>query len=361
MASIGICPLCADISTDLSMSCKSTGLADTDENYRNCTVSLTNGFSTWFIDGGLNGYPMIIGNSQENDNVNPLVYKNHTFPLIQGIKALYNDTNQSLDIELTNETHFIATECSLAPCVRSVQPSVIGSIYNESTPIYWLELENRTTSSNGLLHVTLTPPWGSNLGIQEGQSFGIDFYALNALSVHISTLFSGKVHIGSNTLFLNASRPDILQAIFYGHFADCDNPSDKVGCAVNNVAKAMSKSFWDTPYMKYGMEGAHMTIGETFVSLTFVRINWGWLAFPAAIWVLSVVTLLGTVWKTRRAQVHVWRNSPLPLVFLHLHEDDEDTRCYDISNTGLWTRAKKFHVKLHVPEDSIHITSHTLD
>ncbi|EHK50836.1 hypothetical protein TRIATDRAFT_94133 [Trichoderma atroviride IMI 206040] len=320
-ASIGICPLCADISSDLSVS--------------------------W--------------NSQENSNVNPLVYKNHTFPLIQAIKALYNDTNQNLAIELTNETHFIATECSLEPCVRSVQPSVIRGIYSESTPTYWLELENRTAGSNSLLHVTLTPPWGSNLGIQEGQSFGIDFYALDALSVHISTLFSGKVHVGSDTLFFNASRPDILQAIFYGHFADCDNPSDKVGCTVNNVAKAMSKSFWDTPYMNYGMEGANMTIGETLVTLTFVRIQWWWLVFPATIWLLSVVTLLGTVWKTRRAQVQVWRNSPFPLILLHRHEDFEANGSYDISTAGLSTRAKKLRVKLHVPEDNIRVTNHSLN
>lgn len=123
----------------------------------------------------------------------------------------------------------------------------------------------------------------------------------------------------------------------------------------------MSKSIWDTPYMNHGTEGANMAIGETFVSLTFIRINWGWLAFPVAIWVLSVATLLGTVWKTRRAQVHTCRNSPLPLVFLDCHEENEDPGSYDISNTGLSTKAKKFLVKLYMPDDKIHVTSHTLD
>lgn len=113
--------------------------------------------------------------------------------------------------------------------------------------------------------------------------------------------------------------------------------------------------------MNHGIEGANMATGETFVNLTFVRINWGWLAFPVAIWVLSVATLLGTVWKTRRAQVHTWRNSPFPLVFLDCHEDNEDAGSYDISNTSLSTRAKKFRVKLHMPDDKIHVTSHTLD
>lgn len=353
VASIGICPFCSDISTDLSMSCKALPNMGI---YRNCTVSLTNGFATWFVDEGAQGYPMIMDNSYQNDNVSPLVYKNHTLPLIQSIKAFYNDTNQYDSPQLTNETQFIATECSLEPCVRSVQASVVKNIYNESTPIYWLEHDKSDTFNK-----TLNPAWGSDYGVQQGQSFRIDWNAFDALDFHISTLFSGKVHIASDDLFLEALRPDILQAIYYGDFADCDNPLDKVGCAVNNVAKAMSKSFWDTPYMNHGMEGAQMAIGETFVSVTFVRINWGWLALPVAIWVLSVATLLGTVWKTRRAQVHTWRNSPLPLVFLDCHEDDEDAGSHDISYTGLSTRAKKLHVKLHVPEDNAYLTSHTLD
>jgi hypothetical protein len=348
VASIGICPFCSDISTDLSMSCKSVALPG-DGSYRNCTVSLTNGFATWFVDGGLNGYPIIIGNSRQNHNITPLVYKNHTLPIIQGIKALYNDTNQYTNIELTNETHFIATECSLAPCVRSVQASVRRSIYSESTPIYWFELVN----GNTIYNLTLNPPWGLDLGVQEGQSFGIDFEPLDALTTYIGSLFSGGVRIESDIVSLDASRADVLQAIFYGDFADCDNPLDKVRCAVNNVAKAMSKSFWDTPYMNYNIEGAQMAIGETFVSLTFVRITWGWLAFPVAIWLLSVITLLGTIWKTRKAQVQIWRNSPLPLVFLHLDEDHEVTESYNISNAGLSTKAEKLHIKLHTSKDNI--------
>jgi hypothetical protein len=333
---------------------------DTDEKYRNCTVSLTNGFATWFVDQGEHGYPLVIGNSYENDDISPLVYTNHsgfTFPLIQSIKGLpYNDTNQYDRFDLTNETQFVATECYLAACVRSIQASVTKSIYNESTLVYWHQHEK-----SDYQNVTLKPPWGSDLGVQEGQSFGIGDTAFDALISYISTLFSGKVHVLSDDLSLEASRSDILQGIFYGDFAGCDNPLDSVGCAIKNVAKAMSKSFCDTPYMEYGAEDAHMTIGETFVSLTFVRINWRWFAFPVAIWVLSVVTLLGTVWKTRRARVQTWRNSPLPLLFLHHHEDHESSRSYDVSSTSLSTRAQNLHLKLHIPEDNIHVKSHTLD
>ncbi|KAL7906537.1 hypothetical protein GGI35DRAFT_482692 [Trichoderma velutinum] len=353
VASIGICASCSDISADLTMSCKRLEPSDDEGNYRNCTVSLPNGFATWFVDGGLHGCPMIIGNS--NDNFSPLVYKKNILPIIQGIKAVNNDTNpytnQYAGIELTAETPFIATECALVPCVRSVQASVRKSVYNESTPIYWFERE--ATNRNSDWWVTMNPPWGPDLGVQEGQSFGIGFEALDALVVFIRSLLSGAVWVVSDSLILDASKADIIAAIFYGDFADCDNPLDKISCAVNNVAQAISKTFWDTPYINSGIEDTHMAIGETFVSLTFVRIQWGWLAFPIAIWVLSVITLLGTVWRTRRAQVQTWRNSPLPLVFLHLHEDDEVTRSYETSNAGFSTRADKLYIKLNTEEGDI--------
>lgn len=358
VASISICPFCSDISTNLSMSCKSEEVFIEHGNnltIRNCTVSLTNGFATWFLDGDLNGYPMVMDNSYENHNISPLIYKNYTLPLIQSIKALYNDTSSNFVMDLNNKTQFIATECSLAPCVRSVQASIIRSIYTESAPNYWFE-----HGTNLYNDVTLNPPWGPDLGVQEGQSFGIKYYPFEALNDYIASLFSGNFHLLSDTMTPKSSRPDILQSIFYGNFTDCDNPLDKVGCAVNNVAKAMSKSLWDMSYMSNSTEGANMTIGETFVSVTFVRIQWRWLIFPVVTWILSVVTLLGTIWKTRRAQVQTWRNSPFPLILLH-RLNYEANGSYDISNAGLSTMAKKLRVKLHVPENNIHVTDYALD
>lgn len=348
VASIGICPFCSDISKYLSMSCKDMDISIAGVNDQNCTVSLTNGFATWFVDGGLNGYPMVIRNFLPKDNA--LVYKNYSLPLIQGIQAVNNDTNQNIPIQMTDRTQFIATECALAPCVRSFQASVRRNIYNESTPSYWYEFANGTIDMTSNWPVTMNPPWGPDRGVQEGQSFRIDFEAFDALSVYIASLLSGNVHVASDALVIDASNTDILGAIFYGDFADCENPLDKISCAINNIAQAMSKSFWDTPYIANGTEGAHMITGDTFVSLPFVRINWGWFAFPLAIWVLSVVTLGGTVWKTRRAQVQKWRNSPLPLVFLHLNKDHEAAGIGNISNAGFATRAKKISVQLHAPE-----------
>lgn len=197
-----------------------------------------------------------------------------------------------------------------------------------------------------------TPPWGPELGVADGQTFGITHEAFNALNTYILDLFSGTVRIGSDNLNFEIGTPgygsssDILESIFYGNFAKCDNPSDKVGCAVKNIGGAMSKSIWDSQYLANGISGADMAIGETFVILTFVRITWGWFALPVAIWILSVVTLFGTLFKTNRAQLQTWRNNLLPLAFAQLYEAHEGPDSYDISGEGLAKRGKNLYVKL---------------
>jgi hypothetical protein len=117
VANMAIQPLCSDISVDMSMSCALVPVG----NSSNCTVSLSNGFAAWFIDGGLNGIPMIIQTVQSRD---AFVYTNQSLPVIQSILALYNASNPDSNILLTNQTNFIATECALAPCVRGAQATV---------------------------------------------------------------------------------------------------------------------------------------------------------------------------------------------------------------------------------------------
>jgi hypothetical protein len=197
------------------------------------------------------------------------------------------------------------------------------------------------------------PPWGPELGITEDQTFGITREALNALNTYIGYLFSGTVRIFSDTPLAfetgtngYGSSSDMLQSIFYGNFSKCDNPSDKVGCSVKNIGAAMSKSIWDSQYLANGISGADMTIGETFVILTFVRIKWWWFALPVVIWILSVVTLLGTLLKTHRAQLQMWRNNLLPLAFAQLYGAHESADGCDISDEGFEKRAENLYVIL---------------
>jgi hypothetical protein len=83
------------------------------------------------------------------------------------------------------------------------------------------------------------------------------------------------------------------------------------------MAKAMTKTFRDSAYIAYGLESAKVTIGETQVVISYVRINWFWLSLPFSVWTIAVI-------HTRKMRVPAWANNILPLLFLYRGDGGED-------------------------------------
>lgn len=147
---------------------------------------------------------------------------------------------------------------------------------------------------------------------------------------------------------------DLLQAIYFNNFTNCANPEDKVSCAVMNMGRAMTKTFRDAPYIASGVQAAHMATGKTLVPVTYIKVTWYWILLPVFIWILSVTTLLGTAWKSRRARVRTWRNNPQAMVFLQLGAD-EHKQVKDMGmgmgDVGLSKKAEQLTVKLDVTNE----------
>ena len=53
---------------------------------------------------------------------------------------------------------------------------------------------------------------------------------------------------------------DTLQSIYYGNISGCAEFDDYLSCGVENVAKAMTKTFRDSAYIAYGLESANVTV-----------------------------------------------------------------------------------------------------
>jgi hypothetical protein len=90
------------------------------------------------------------------------------------------------------------------------------------------------------------------------------------------------------------------------------------------MAKAMTKTFRDSAYIAYGLESAKVTIGETQVVISYVRINWFWLSLPFSVWTMAAVLWISTVIHTRKTRVPAWANNILPLLFLYRGDGGED-------------------------------------
>ncbi|KAJ5202289.1 hypothetical protein N7449_004368 [Penicillium cf. viridicatum] len=118
----------------------------------------------------------------------------------------------------------------------------------------------------------------------------------------------------------------MIEAFIYRNVTGyTDTKNDRFGCAIRNVANAMSKSFHN------GREAN-------------IAVRWQWLTLPLLVWLLSAVTWLGTEWKTHRGKLQKWSDNPLPLLFLYRGgEDSRSVEVQGLSGQAYERRAKSIH------------------
>lgn len=112
--------------------------------------------------------------------------------------------------------------------------------------------------------------------------------------------------------------PDFIQVMAIGNITGCDVGSmDKLQCAMENVAAAVTKSFRDSVFIADSDPvSASMAVGRAMASVSYVEVRWQWIVLPGLVWVLGAVTLVGSMWKSRGVRAPKWRNDPVPLLFL---------------------------------------------
>lgn len=204
-----------------------------------------------------------------------------------------------------------------------------------------------------------TPPeeLGKTLGTLP-PDFEFSFDASEALQRFVEAMFDGTFHafILLSSWTTGSPNPeyapiDALQSIFYGDFSGCGPDDDYLMCAVNNAAKAMTKTFRDSAYIAYGLAGANATLGETLATVSYVRIDWQWASLPFCVWIMAAALWCGTALKTRRANVPVWANNVLPLLFLHGKDNaDESEIKHGTLNSDYLRRTEKINAQLQVAD-----------
>ncbi|KAK7734285.1 hypothetical protein SLS53_007935 [Cytospora paraplurivora] len=195
--------------------------------------------------------------------------------------------------------------------------------------------------------------------------FFLSYEAHVALMEFVADLFGGYYHTisdaaewGTNDGVDNVyATIDTTQAIFYGDFSECNSQEDDhLTCAINNMAKAITKTFRDEAYINNSVAGGNLTIGENIVLSTYVRIDWVWLTLPIAVWLAAAVLWIVTFWKTRRAHLPSWRNNILPYLFLlnnqayrRKEEDDAATAgLAGVSNRAFSEESRKITARLQI-------------
>ncbi|OJZ83718.1 hypothetical protein ASPFODRAFT_35189 [Aspergillus luchuensis CBS 106.47] len=328
IASLEMRSLCSNITSALITNCSTFSNESVYAEKSNCNVTLPKGrLSASYTPGDFSFTTFSMNSILGYDAV---VYTNATFIAIQYIAPRAN-LELLDDKRWSNSTQWEATECSLEPIVRSFRPKIFHNHYSDKTQAIWIQ-HNMTTTYN--VHQSagfnFTPEsWGPDLGVhQNPQSFILSGDARKSIFYFLTAIFSGQATRSATELFfdpLDASwyaASDTLQALAVANISGCSEIlSERLSCAMDNVAAAMSKTFRDAAYVADPASAA-MTTGSAKVSEVYIVVYWAYLALPVLVWTLGAILVLGTLWKTRRARVPVWKNDTLPLLFLYRNQDE---------------------------------------
>ncbi|KAL4766992.1 hypothetical protein BDW60DRAFT_212403 [Aspergillus nidulans var. acristatus] len=225
-----------------------------------------------------------------------------------------------------------AIECSIEPIVRSFQPLVKDSIYSDKTLAIWPsrtlvhrnDTDEITTGRRGgdsIEHTNDTefrwqfrPPWGPELGMYANstKTFLYGLAAEKAIAKFLRILFSGyywrnQTHEGYQSTSPDAAlyaSSDVLQTLDRGDLAGCIGPVSyqlsvpaRVNCSMQNVARAISKTFRDldfeVPSDQFEPGPLAPAPGKVEVNVTFISVRWQWIALPVLVWGLGAGALAG--------------------------------------------------------------------
>ena len=272
------------------------------------------------------------------------------------------------DYSLNHNSDFVATECTLEFCAQKLQDSVSQSQYQRSLigdP--WCHANITGYDPN---YFSLSPPWAPpeyttiwTGGNGEGQltldlHFGLERTAFESLVSFLGNIFSGSVYATSDVFDYLPGRSgpgagvDVVEAVYLGNFSSCSHSDDHLTCAMNNVAKAVTKSFRDSAYITNGAAGANMTRGETMVIATYVHIQWVWITLPVAVLATGAALFITTAVITHHFGLPKWKNNVLPLLYLQQNHGRESKEwAFGTTNVAYFDKARQTTTQLIVNQD----------
>ncbi|KAJ5181207.1 hypothetical protein N7491_000762 [Penicillium cf. griseofulvum] len=330
---------CTDITDRLATECyNGTNGRRQNTTQQSCSYYLPSGsdIRADVFMGTIWNKPLVIGPVLEGSSARPFIYTKSISTPIQLIAPDNLPTVDTIFAISANENlipKWQAVECSIDPVVRSIRPKVSRGVYHEETLAI---SKNGSFPERDSDDYALDPPWGPEMGVEQDTQFMIRKRSLKAIRYFFQSFFAGEAELNpygfipsSNTS--TYANQDLIQLLTLANITDCTGGmAKKMHCAMDNVAAAMTKAIRDTPSMGNVRTTA---TGRAMTSMTHVSIHWQWIILPILVWLLGLVTLLGTIWKTRKAKVPTWKNETMPLISLYRNGQDEKPKSDEVSET----------------------------
>lgn len=163
--------------------------------------------------------------------------------------------------------------------------------------------------------------------MEGNQSFRISARSLWAIQEFSRDLLDGYVAVdpwgpqyGAKE-YAQYAAVDAVQALSRSEIIGCTHQTtEKLRCAMENIALALSKTFRDTVLPLSSLnstQGNSTATGQALSNMTYVSVRWQWAILPALVWLSGLITLLGTMLKNRKVNVPKWKNDIMPLLYLY--------------------------------------------
>jgi hypothetical protein len=124
------------------------------------------------------------------------------------------------------------------------------------------------------------------------------------------------------------------------------NPINNLAiCNVNLIASSITKTIRDSGFSDDFT--TYSATGVTKLYMPVIAVSWLWVVALVVIRLFCLTLLLGSIWKTHKTGVRLWRLNPLALIFLGLNDQElREVEEFGLTADGLKKKAERMRVKL---------------
>ena len=209
-------------------------------------------------------------------------------------------------------------------------------------PWYVEQMSNGDTYQDFSENITITPP-SNNTPVT---SFGVSNDTFLLTVVVLDEVFPSLITISDPSAepYLKVRTSFTDQIRFREvHFNPWLAPNN-VTYHMERIARAM------TNVVRSDADSNELIIGSASSPETYVRVEWGWLAFPLVMLLLSIVFLVATIIKTSQQTydgIGTWKTSAMPALIYSLPKDLQQGLTTSVTPRSISKRgSKKVKVRL---------------
>ena len=374
-SSLALCNSCVDIAPNFTdISCMNVG---NSSNHRLCTYSLSPDLSSMVFTAGAPLLAWNLWNKIDDSTWEPTTWMNLTQDYTYGFDVdslllklsivRFDAQYQSTSASAPDDILPTVLRCELAWCVQYHGNTSVRDGKLNDRPFFNVPLLDE---GNGLVPDSSKIPhdWAARLNATI-QPFQVDNKVAETIEAVLASIVQTKVFNTSSSLAkdvtLLGQLPSSYASDYISGFADVSTTNYSVIADPSAAQSSQGRMYslyyanrgniWRTldsvaasftTQLRSGLGSSNVT-GQVSYPVTYVRVVWPWLIYPAALTIIAAVLLMVTISASR--EKIVWKSSSLALLFHGIPERDVNASL--VEKSRMEETADRMWAQLALDED----------